>query len=80
MTTRERFDAPRIRRRATELYDADSPFRHQRVVQDKTRYKRKDKHPVRYDPKDSDKLSCVCACWLLNSLGAKRAQCNDDPR
>lgn len=54
MMTKTQFKAPRIRRRATELYDADSPFRHQRIVQDKTRYKRKDKHPVRYDPKDSD--------------------------
>ena len=54
IVTHERFKPPRIRRRATELYDADSPFRHQRVVQDKTRPKRKDKHPVRYDLKDLD--------------------------
>ena len=48
ITTRDQFKAPRIRRRATELYDSNSPFR-QKVVQDKTQFKRKDKHRVRYE-------------------------------
>lgn len=40
---REHFDPPRRKRRAHELYDADSPFR-QKIVNRKDLYKRKPKH------------------------------------
>ena len=36
-------DPPRRKRRAKELYDADSPFK-QKVVESKKKHKRKPKH------------------------------------
>jgi hypothetical protein len=44
-------DIPRPKRRARELYDADSPFK-QKVVETKKRYERKRKHRERYEDAD----------------------------
>jgi len=41
-------DPPPRKRRAKELYDADSPFK-QKVVESKKKFKRKDKHRGKTD-------------------------------
>lgn len=39
-----KFEIPKQKRRATELYDNDSPFRKNRIEENKTQYSRKIKH------------------------------------